>query len=185
MSAARVEVHGAEELADRFSHARTAFRAVAPTAMAEATQLLKSSQIKLVPRYENVLNLSIAKRVDVSGDEVIGHVGPNVSGKMPIYTEVVEGGRRVGARVQPFGVNSKLYRWVQFRTGGDIGDARAIAMAISFRGLPSKNNPRTPNGAPVFVKRSLDENFTEVFQILTSTGGRFTYELVRGLHGSP
>lgn len=161
-------------------NARTGFNAASSTVMHDATQMLKTEMISLVPKYENETNRSITKKVIVGSGEVEGRVGPGVSPSMPKHAVVVEGGRRVGARIQPFGVNSKLYQWVQVRTGGDVGDARRIASAISQRGLPYRGNPRTPNPAPVFVERAYIKKLKDLDESISQLGADFTAELTRG-----
>lgn len=174
------EVRGAKELAARFAKAEKSFVPAVSPPMHDALLVLKQEQQRLVPQYERETMLSIATKMNVGPDTVEGRVGPGASPGMPPWAVVVEGGRSAGARVGPFGINSKLYQWVQFRTGGGVRDARFIAMAIARRGTPTKNNPRTPNPAPVFVERSWRNKFNDVHEILFSTGATYVKEVMKG-----
>lgn len=175
------EVRGAKELAARFFRADSAFDKSIGDTMNKATTLLRGEMVRLVPKDERAAERSIRRKVEGSGSSMIGRVGPGVSGgAMPKHVLPLEGGRRVGARIQPFGLNSKLYAWVQRRMGGGIGDARHIAQAISDRGLPYRGNPRTPNPAPVFVERSLQTKNDELRQAFDDVGKDYVAEVMAG-----
>lgn len=180
-----IEERGAREVAELLMTSDGAFQVVGRGVTKKSVALLKSTQIRLVPKYEHNVNRAI-RGVTESPDRqtIIGRAGPGVvPGEMPGYGAVTEAGRGAGARVQPFGVNSKLYQWVQFRTGGGIQDARFIAMAISRRGLPSKNNPRTPNPAPVFVERSWMQEGERISSWFYGVGGDMVALMMERYHG--
>lgn len=157
-----VEIRGLDELIESFRGAPKDFEASGKQEMQRVAASLKGEMKALVPKYLNKIDSAIAYRVTVESQTAVqARIGPNVTGRAPLHAEVAEGGRGAGKRMPPFGRESKLAAWVRFR-GLSEASAFFIARAIGRRGTPTKNNPRTPNPAPVYIERALTNKKAEV-----------------------
>jgi len=170
-----------QKLREMFSKVRWS-RVVASSterAMKGAVDEVRDEQRKLVPVWEGHTKRATKSKVERSGDEVIGRAGPGVGGEKGVRTLTLEGGRRAGAAMPPYGMGTGLQRWLASKQI-PLAAARPIALAIARRGLPTPNNPRTPNPPPVFVERGWNNREASVRRRFDKIGAEIVRE---GLDG--
>lgn len=102
-----MDIEGVEESVAKISKLSVETKARLQTVVKSTAIDVQGRAKELAPVNTNRLRSSI--HIIFDSDKLGASIGPST----PIYDSVMEYGRKVGAKMPPFGPGSNLYRWVQ------------------------------------------------------------------------